>query len=133
LDHTIPWPYGPTSASNLKCLCRTNHLLKTFWGGPDGWRERQLPDGTVHWTAPDGHTYTTTPGSRLLFPSLCEPTAPVTTTTVPTTHHTSGLTMPRRQRTRAEDRAHRIQYERDLNQRESQTEGLPPWLPRRAV
>jgi hypothetical protein len=51
---------------------------------------------------------------------------------VPTTH-TAGLTMPRRQRTRAEDRAHRIQYERDLNQRESQTEGLPPWLPRRAV
>ncbi|MDT5073813.1 MAG: hypothetical protein QOH82_3133 [Mycobacterium sp.] len=117
VDHTIPWPYGPTSASNLKCLCRTNHLLKTFWGGPDGWRERQLPDGTVHWTAPDGGTYTTTPGSRLLFPSLCEPTAPVIATTVPT--HTSGLTMPRRQCTRAEDRAYRIQYERELNQHDS--------------
>jgi Domain of unknown function (DUF222) len=34
LDHTIPWPYGPTCASNLKCLCREHHLLKTFC--PDG-------------------------------------------------------------------------------------------------
>jgi hypothetical protein len=24
-------------------------LLKTFWG----WRDRQLPDGTVIWTLPD--------------------------------------------------------------------------------
>ncbi|GAB7066595.1 hypothetical protein JCM12141A_08840 [Mycolicibacterium hodleri] len=22
VDHGIPWPYGPTAASNLKCLCR---------------------------------------------------------------------------------------------------------------
>jgi hypothetical protein len=92
---------------------RAHHLLKTFWGGPHGWQDHQLPDGTVHWTAPDGHTYTTTPGSRLLFPSLSKPTAPVTTT-VPTTH-TAGSTMPRRQHTRAEDRAYRIEYERDLN------------------
>jgi len=28
VDHTIPWPYGPTAASNLKCLCRRHHLLK---------------------------------------------------------------------------------------------------------
>ena len=33
---------------------RTHHLLKTFWGGPDGWADRQLPDGTVIWTAPGG-------------------------------------------------------------------------------
>jgi hypothetical protein len=63
LDHTIPYPYGPTCASNLKCLCREHHLLKTFW---PGWSERQLPDGTVIWTDPDGHTSTTYPGSRLL-------------------------------------------------------------------
>ena len=69
VDHTIPWPYGPTGASNLKCLCRLHHLLKTFWGGDGGWRDQQLPDGTVIWTAPDGRTHTTTPGSRLLFPS----------------------------------------------------------------
>ena len=70
VDHTIPWPYGPTAASNLKCLCRRHHLLKTFWGGQSGWRDEQLDDGTVIWTAPDGRQYITTPGSRLLFPEL---------------------------------------------------------------
>jgi hypothetical protein len=28
-DHTIAYPVGPTCASNLKCLCRKHHLLKT--------------------------------------------------------------------------------------------------------
>src|ERR1700736_2680799 len=44
VDHTIPYAEGgPTHASNLKCYCRTHHLVKTFWG----WRDQQLPDGTV--------------------------------------------------------------------------------------
>jgi hypothetical protein len=30
IDHTIAWPYGPTCASNLKCLCRKHHLLKPY-------------------------------------------------------------------------------------------------------
>ena len=46
-DHTIAYPVGPTCASNLKCLCRFHHLLKTFYSGPGGWGDRQLPDGTV--------------------------------------------------------------------------------------
>ena len=50
VDHTIAYPAGPTQASNLKCLCRKHHLLKTFWG----WRDKQLPDGTVVWTSPRG-------------------------------------------------------------------------------
>jgi len=99
VDHTIPWPYGPTAASNLKCLCRRHHLLKTFWGGQSGWRDKQLDDGTVIWTAPDNRTHTTTPGSRLLFPELSEPTATVQASHVPTAH-TAGLTMPRRTMTR---------------------------------
>jgi hypothetical protein len=45
LDHTVPYPVGPTHPSNLKCLCRFHHLLKTFWNGVKGWRDRQLPDG----------------------------------------------------------------------------------------
>ncbi|OPX05123.1 HNH endonuclease signature motif containing protein [Mycobacterium sp. AT1] len=114
VDHTIPWPYGPTAASNLKCLCRRHHLLKTFWGGESGWRERQLDDGTIVWTAPDGRTHATTPGSRLLFPELSEPTAKVVTAETPVSH-TAGLTVPRRKRTRAEDRARRIQSERESN------------------
>jgi hypothetical protein len=40
LDHTVPYPVGPTHPSNLKCLCRFHHLVKTFWG----WRDNQLPD-----------------------------------------------------------------------------------------
>jgi Domain of unknown function (DUF222) len=118
LDHTIPYPWGPTSAANIKCLCRKNHLLKTFWGGPGGWRERQLPDGTIIWTASDGQTYTTHPGSRLLFPALCTPTAPVHPRQAHTTNIESanrGLKMPRRTRTRAQNRADRVTAQRARN------------------
>ena len=44
--------------------------MKTFCG----WSEQQLPDGTLILTSPAGHTYVTTPGSALLFLSLCRPT-----------------------------------------------------------
>ena len=112
LDHTIAYPVGPTCASNLKCLCRKHHLLKTFWG----WLDRQRPDGTVEWTAPNGQTYTTHPGSRLLFPTLCTPTAPIDApATAAGVESNRGLMMPRRKATRAQDRAKRIEAERRLN------------------
>ena len=60
VDHTVPYPLGPTHPSNLKCLCRKHHLVKTCWG----WQVKQLPDGTLILTAPSGHTYITTPGKR---------------------------------------------------------------------
>jgi hypothetical protein len=117
IDHTIAYPIGPTQASNLKCMCRNNHLLKTFWGGPGGWRDRQLPDGTIIWTSPSGQIYPTHPGSRTLFPTLCEPTAPVTVSATNTpTPHTAGLTMPRRKTTRTEGRQQRIDDERRANE-----------------
>jgi Domain of unknown function (DUF222) len=112
IDHTIAWPHGPTSASNLKCLCREHHLLKTFW---PGWSERQLCDGTVIWTDPDGNTHTTYPGSRLLFPELCAPTAEFTTTGTAPPKHTAGLTMPKRTTTRTQARRQRINDERRRN------------------
>jgi hypothetical protein len=37
-------------------------------------REQQLPDGTLILTSPTGHTFTTKPGSVVLFPTLCRPT-----------------------------------------------------------
>ena len=120
-DHTIAYPHGPTCASNLKCLCRFHHLLKTFWGGPHGWRDRQLSDGTVIWTSPSGQSHATHPGSRLLFPTLCLPTAPVIVTAAPTAH-TAGLTMPRRKTTRIQDRRHRIDDERRRNEAEIDAE-----------
>ena len=118
LDHTVPWPVGPTHASNIKCYCRFHHLLKTFYCGVGGWREQQLPDGTLIVTAPTGHTYPTKPGSAQLFPTLCQPTAtlwaPGDEPTVPPSGD-RGVMMPKRRRTRAENLARRIEAERKLN------------------
>ncbi|MBJ7383157.1 MAG: hypothetical protein JHC55_01540 [Mycolicibacterium sp.] len=100
-------------------------MLKTFWGGPNGWRDKQLPDGTIIWTSPHGQTYITEPASLLLFPSLCTPTAPITITDEARTkapQHNPGLTMPRRKQTRAYDRAQRIADDRRLNRAEAQAE-----------
>ncbi|SOX55532.1 HNH endonuclease [Mycobacterium ahvazicum] len=113
LDHTVPYPLGPTHASNLKCLCRKHHLLKTFW---TSWHDEQRPDGTVVWTTPNGQTYVTRPGSSLLFPALCLPTGELPT--APRSDHPPGgrgVLMPRRHRTREQDRAYRIKAERSLN------------------
>ncbi|BBN48980.1 hypothetical protein JPH1_34550 [Mycobacterium avium subsp. hominissuis] len=90
-------------------------MLKTFWG----WRDRQLPDGTVIWTLPDGDTYVTTPGSALLFPTLCTPTGAVSPAKPDTEHRCGERTamMPLRRHTRAHNRAHRITTERNHNRR----------------
>ncbi|MGV0474027.1 HNH endonuclease signature motif containing protein [Mycobacterium kansasii] len=114
LDHTIPVSQGgPTHASNLKCYCRTHHLVKTFWG----WREQQLPDGTLILTSPAGRTHVTTPGSALLFPNLCAPTGELPEHTQLPTDHCGERTamMPKRRRTRAQERAQRITHERQRN------------------
>lgn len=112
VDHTVPFADGGlTHASNLKCYCRTHHLVKTFWG----WHDRQLPDGTVILTSPAGKTYVTTPGSALLFPGLCVPTADLP---VPTSVDNRGhriAMMPRRHHPRRQDRARRVNAERRQN------------------
>ncbi len=110
IDHTLPYPLGPTHPSNLKCLCRKHHLLKTFW---TGWRDVQLPDGTIIWTAPNGHTYTTHPDSRIFLPSWHTTTAALPPApSPPAIGPTHTLLMPRRRRTRAAELAHRIKRER---------------------
>lgn len=126
LDHTIPFgDGGPTHASNLKCLCRIHHLLKTF----GGWRDKQLPDGTVIWTSPAGDTYVTTPGSALLFPTLCAPTGALTTTATATLESTDrAAMMPKRKQTRAQNKAQRIAAERRLNRQDREAEhGRQRW------
>jgi hypothetical protein len=113
IDHTIPYAQGgATHASNLKCLCRLHHLMKTFWD----WCDEQLSDGTVIWRLPDGQTYVTTPGSALLFPSLCAPTGEAPKA-VAAADHCGARTamMPLRTKTRAQNRAHRIATERRHN------------------
>lgn len=119
LDHTIPYTDGgPTQAGNLKLLCRKHHLLKTFWG----WRDQQLPNGTVIWTSPSGDTHTTTPGSAGLFPTLCAPTAAAAPAQLQgqsdrpaqqSSHCTAA--MPLRRTTRTQNRTATIEAERRLN------------------
>jgi hypothetical protein len=120
LDHTIPYPIGPTHPSNLKCLCRKQHLVKTFWGGPGGWRDRQLPDGTVVWTSPTGAVYVTRPAGSMYFPGWDTTTAalppPRPDPERPDPRTVSrGPSMPTRQRTRAQQRHQSIKAERALN------------------
>ncbi len=129
VDHTIAYADGgPTHASNLKCLCRQHHLIKTFWG----WGDQQLPDGTMIWTAPSRHTYVTTPGSALLFPALCAPTGELAPPEpAPTDSRCADRTamMPKRQRTRAQNRAARIAAERNQNRKARQAAQSGPAPP----
>ncbi|GFG97698.1 hypothetical protein MTIM_35770 [Mycobacterium timonense] len=88
--------------------------MKTFWG----WRDKQLADGTLILTSPAGHTYVTTPGSALLFPSLCAATGAIPAPEAdPAPDYCAERTamMPRRIRTRAHNRATRIAGERKHN------------------
>ena len=74
--------------------------------GPGGWRDRQLPDGTIIWTSPTGHTYATYTGSKLLFPCLSTPTAPLWENDPPTIEQVGerGVMMPTRRHTRPRHR-----------------------------
>ncbi|MCV7346327.1 HNH endonuclease signature motif containing protein [Mycolicibacterium rhodesiae] len=122
LDHTIAWPFGPTHPSNLACMCRKHHLLKTFWAG---WSERQHPDGAIEWTSPTGRTYITRPGSHLLMPTWDTTTA----TLAPPKGEpppSIGIMMPTRRKTRAAQRARRITAERKLNDARVTERNRPP-------
>ncbi|WP_448625180.1 DUF222 domain-containing protein [Geodermatophilus sp. URMC 64] len=58
-DHVVAHSRGgPTDCTNLCCLCRTHHRLKTLFRG---WRFAMDPDGTLHVTTPSGVTRTTRP------------------------------------------------------------------------
>ncbi|TGN64275.1 HNH endonuclease [Nocardioides eburneiflavus] len=63
VDHIIPWDNdahaegrpqpGPTTTSNLACLCRFHHRLKTH----SPWRYAMVEPGVFAWTSPHGHRY----------------------------------------------------------------------------
>ena len=57
LDHLVPFPEGPTSASNLADECSRHHHLKH----DTDWSVVALPDGGLEWTSPTGATYRTYP------------------------------------------------------------------------
>jgi hypothetical protein len=61
LDHVVPWPHGPTAASNLICLCRRHHRVKQR----HRWRVRLHADGVVEWVDPAGLRHRTDPVDHL--------------------------------------------------------------------
>jgi len=67
LDHVTAHSCGGTTdCTNLCCLCRSHHRLKTF---APGWRFTLDDDGTLHVTTPSGVTRTTRPpGHRASAP-----------------------------------------------------------------
>ena len=65
-------------------------------------------------TSPSGRTYTTTPTGALFFPQLGALTGKLVLPATPPPSPDRGLAMPTRKRTRAQDRAYRIEYERRL-------------------
>jgi len=74
--------------------------------------------GTLILTSPAGQTHVTTPGSALLFPTLCAPTGgmPAPEADPPPDYCAErSAMMPKRARTRAQNRAARIATERRHN------------------
>ena len=121
IDHTVPWPHGVTHPSNTKLYCRIHHLVKTFC---TDWADHQHPDGTITFTAPNGRTYTTTPGGSLFFPQLATATATLLLQPAPPPGPHRELAAPTRKRTRAQNRTYRIAHERALNR--ADIEANPP-------
>lgn len=56
LDHTKPYSQdGATDEHNLAPLCRNDHCIRH----QAGWTYKFLTNGTIQWTSPLNHTYTT--------------------------------------------------------------------------
>ena len=78
-------------------------------------------------TAPTGHTYTTHPGSKLLFATLCLPTLALPPPPpAPEPRGDRGVMMPKRRHTRAHNRQHAIAAERRLNDAHVAERNKPP-------
>jgi hypothetical protein len=56
LDHTVPYPDGPTDQCNLNPKCRRHHRTKQA----PGWTATQPIPDTAVWTTPSGRTHATT-------------------------------------------------------------------------
>src|SRR6201992_479296 len=86
-------------------------------------------DGTGIWTSPAGQTYITPPRSALLFPSLCVPTGARDAIRDLTRSADRAAMMPRRRRTRAQNRARSIATERQRNHQARQRVSSGPAPP----
>ena len=61
IDHTLPYPAGPSCECNLGPLCQRHHHAKHA----PGWHLEQPRPGVMRWTTPSGRTYTTQPTQYL--------------------------------------------------------------------
>ena len=62
LDHSHDWQFGgPTAHDNLAYLCPAHHALKHN----TAWALKHAGGGTLDWTSPTAHRYTTQPSTRL--------------------------------------------------------------------
>lgn len=62
LDHSIDWQHdGQTRHDNLAHACEGHHQLKHH----TGWQVKHLDAGTLEWTSPTGHVYTTDAATKL--------------------------------------------------------------------
>ena len=57
LDHSVPYPDGPTDQCNLNPKCRRHHRTKQA----PGWKVTQPTPDTAVWTTPSVRTHATTP------------------------------------------------------------------------
>jgi len=57
LDHTTPYPDGPSDECNLNPKCRRHHRTKQA----PGWKVAQPAPDTATWTTPSGRTHTALP------------------------------------------------------------------------
>ncbi|MGL4176520.1 MAG: HNH endonuclease signature motif containing protein, partial [Dermatophilaceae bacterium] len=64
LDHTRPWPDGPTSPRGLAALCRRHHRMKQL----GRWRYTLHDDGDITWTGSTGTARRTHPAHRVIPP-----------------------------------------------------------------
>jgi hypothetical protein len=67
VDHTIPFPHGPTSPHNTGLLCRRHHRFKHDTNGSNGDppRLRQPAPGHFVWTMPTGQVHIVRPSPQL--------------------------------------------------------------------
>jgi hypothetical protein len=61
IDHTVPYPAGPSCQCNTGPLCKRHHHAKHA----PGWHLQQPRPGVMRWTTPSGRTYTTNPTQYL--------------------------------------------------------------------
>lgn len=72
LDHTRPYPHGPTAHGNLCCLCEHHHRLSHQ---APGWSLWATEDGGLAWRLPSGEVITTSPPRFGADDDLPPPTA----------------------------------------------------------